>query len=191
MARFSGLTSSTPKNMLLDAGMFFKNYDTSATYSTQMANCLGATEGGGSFSAVPTVRHIAVDGAVGNVKELEVIDEWVVTMTINLKEITAANLKLALGAAEDGSTLTGYGSVIGKTEFAAADYLTNLTWVGRLAGEGTKPAIIMVKNALSMNGLSMTFADKDEATVAVTVTGHYSLSDLDTPPFEIFLPTIT
>ena len=48
----------------------------------------------------------------------------------------------------------------------------------------------MIKNALATNGLTLTVADKAEGVIPVTLTGHYSLSDMETPPFEIYYPNI-
>ena len=64
---FSGFTAGTAKHLQLDAGAFLKNYDpTQDTWETAKATKLiGATSGGGSFSAVPTVRRIEVDGVKG------------------------------------------------------------------------------------------------------------------------------
>lgn len=187
----TGLTSTTPGKLLLDAGAFFKNYDLSKTYEQNSNKLIGATAGGGSFSAVPTVRKIEVDGAKENVKQLQTIDQWVVTMTANVKEITKDSMMLALGASSSSASATnpsGYDKITGNVDFVAADYIGNITWVGRLSGSN-KPVIIVVKNAASLNGLSLTMADKAEATIPITITGHYDLSDLDTPPFEIYYPS--
>lgn len=193
MSVFTGLTSNTPKKLLLDAGAFFKNYDLTKGYDGNAANLIGATQGGGSFSAVPTVRKIEVDGAKENVAQLQSIDGWVVTMTANVKEVTADNMVLALGAAKSeeaaGEGVAGNTRITAKADFEASDYLENITWVGRLSGS-QDPVIIVVKNAVSVNGLSLTMADKAEANIPLTVTGHYSLDDLETPPFEIYYPKV-
>ena len=190
----TGITSNTPKKLLLDAGAFYKNYDLTKGFEENAGTRIGATQGGGSFSAVPTVRKIEVDGAKENVKGLQAIDGWVVTLTANAKEVDADNLALALGAATTASSteagVTGSTKITGNADFADENYLTNITWVGRLSGSDD-PVIIVVKNALSLNGLSMTMADKAEANIPITITGHYSLDDLDTPPFEIHYPTVS
>ena len=190
----TGITSNTAKKLLLDAGAFFKNYNLTKTYDENKTALIGATQGGGSFSAVPTVRKIEVDGAKENVKEFQTIDGWVVTLTANAKEVTADNMALALGATSTASAtetgVTGSTKITGNVDFAPADYLENITWAGRLSGSD-KPVIIVVKNAMSLNGLSMTMADKAEANIPITITGHYSVDDLDTPPFEIYYPTVS
>lgn len=189
MAVITGLNTNTPQNLLLDAGAFFKNYIVGTdTPSTASAKCLGATSGGGSFNAVPSVRTIEVDGGKGNVRDLMGIDSWEVTMVANVKEITKSNIELALGAFEAGtSTDTNYDAIVGKVDFEADDYATNITWIGRIKGK-TNPLIIQILNPISQNGLNLTVEDNNEATVPITLTGTYSLSDLDTPPFIIYYP---
>ena len=193
MSVFSGFTANTPKHLQLDAGAFLKNYDVSKdTWETAKATkLLGATSGGGSFSAVPSIRRIEVDGIKGAAKGMEAIDEWVVTLTANVKEITADAIKLALAAAksEAAAAPANYTKISGKNEIALEDYLDNVTWVGRLSGS-SDPVIIVVKNALCTNGLTISFADKSEGLIPITVTGHYDPSDLGTPPFDIFYPTV-
>lgn len=191
---FTGFSKNTPKHLQLDAGAFLKDYDvTTDTWATaKEAKLLGATVGGGSFSAVPTVRNIEVDGVKGAVKGLTAIDEWVVTLTANVKEITAETLKLALagGVSAEETAPAGYTKITAKGSIEDEDYAENITWVGRLSGS-SDPVIIVVKNALATNGLTISFADKSEGMIPVTVTGHYSLDDLETPPFEIHYPKIS
>ena len=193
---FSGLTANTAKHLQLDAGCFFKNYNLSTdTPSGAVAKIIGATAGGGSFSAVPTIRQIEIDGKKGAVKGFEALDEWVVTMTANVKEITADVLKLALAAAS-GSAYTAsaaaasYTKIVATSSLSDSDYVDNITWIGRVSGSNN-PIIIVIKNALATNGLTLTTADKSEGVIPITLTGHYAISDLETPPFEIYYPTIS
>ena len=194
MTIFSGFTKDTPKHLQMDAGAFLKNYDvTNDTWATaKETKLLGATAGGGSFSAVPTIRRVELDGVKGAVKGTEAIDEWVVTLTANVKEITADAIKLALAAADasDASAPANYTKITARNDIKNADYLDNLTWVGRLSGSND-PVIIVVKNALATNGLTISFADKSEGLIPVTITGHYTADDLETPPFEIYYPNVS
>lgn len=129
--RITGLTTNTPKNLLLDAGAFFLNYDPAKdTPATAQAKLIGATQGGGSFSAVPTVRQHEVDGAPANTKGLETIDGWAVTMVANVKEVTVNSMKIALGAAKVENTTTGgpegYSKITGKAQIEDDDYCDNI-----------------------------------------------------------------
>jgi hypothetical protein len=194
---FSGVSSTTSQKLQLDAGAFLKNYDpTSDTWATaSTTKLLGATAGGGSFAAVPTIRRIEVDGVKGATKGFEALDEWVVTMTANMKELDADVLKMALatGSATDTKspssvTSNNYKKIVASNEIQLSDYVGNITWVGRLSGSAL-PIIIVLKNALCTNGLSLTTQDKAEGIVTLTLTGHYDPSNLDVPPFEIYYPT--
>lgn len=181
------LSTTTPSNLLLGVGAFYKNFtvgtDTPATATSKL---LGATDGGGTVAIVPQVRQVSVDGAPGDVKGLKVIDGYTATMTVNLKEATLNNLELAL-AAYTTASITGGTKVTGRHSVTDGDYITSITWAGTLAGK-SNPVYITFKNVLSVNGLNLSVSDKNEAVIPVTLTAHYALSDLDTPPFEIVFP---
>ncbi len=196
---FSGVTANTPKHLQLDAGAFLKNYDVASDTwaSAKGTKLIGATAGGGSLSAVPTIRRVEVDGVKGATKGFEALDEWVVTMTANVKEITAEALQLALATGTSVATKSpssadsnNYNKITAANELADANYIDNITWIGRLSGSEL-PVIIVMKNALCTNGLTLTTADKAEGVVALTLTGHYDPADLDAVPFEIYYPIIS
>lgn len=189
MRKITGVTAKTPENLLLNAGAFFKNY-IPETDTPEMAKekLIGATQGGGSFSAIPTIRKIGLDGMPNNVKGGDIIDEWVVTMVANTKEVTSDNLQIALG----GTTMSpaappGYEKIIARNSFEDSDYLENITWIGTL-NKTQEPIIIVLKNALSLSGLTLTMTDKNEAIIPITVTGHYDPENIDEAPFEIYYP---
>lgn len=195
---FTGVTANTSKHLQLDAGAFYKNFDVATdTAATASAKLIGATAGGGSFAAVPTIRRIEVDGLKGATKGYEALDEWQVTLTANVKELTVDSMALALATATSTAVKSpsnadsnNYNKIVAANDIADADYLTNVTWIGRLSGSSL-PIIIVVKNALCTNGLTLTTADKSEGVIALTITGHYTVADLETPPFEIYYPIIT
>lgn len=190
---FTGFTQDTAKRLLLDAGAFVKDFEPATdTWDTvKTTKIIGATQGGGSFSAVPTIRRIEIDGVKGAAKGLEALDEWVVTITANVKEVSAEALALALASATNtaAGTPEGYNKIAANNSIELTDYLENITWIGKLSGSD-QPVIILVKNALCTNGLSLTMADKAEGVIALTFTGHYDPSELDSPPFEIYYPEV-
>lgn len=190
---FSGLTAKTAENLLLDAGAFFKNFTVGTdTFDTAVAagKLLGATQGGGNFSAVPTVRKVEIDGVKGTAKGFEVIDEWVVKITANIKEVTVDSIIAALGAATSADGPTGYKKITANNYIQLTDYINNVVWVGKLSKTDT-PVIIVVKNALSLGGLTLNMADKKEGLISTNFVGHYDETDLNTPPFEIYYPDST
>src|SRR5690625_7711013 len=104
---YSGYTDSTAKNLLLDAGVFFIDFDIEHDdFDSAVAEgkLLGARRGGGSFSAVPEIRPIEVDGVHGKAKGLQVIDEWEIKMNANVLEVTLDGLASALTSSEIDNT---------------------------------------------------------------------------------------
>ena len=196
MKVISGYTCETAQNMLLDSGAVFKNFvvetDTFETAVTA-GKLLGATRGGSTFSAVPETRMRVVDGLRGTPKGGIAIDSWAVTLLANFIEVTPETLKAALGAAEITDGSGNYTVIKGRSTPKDSDYYDNITWIGTLNGSD-HPVIIQVYNAMSTTGINMSFADKNEAVVAVTFNATYDTcgtsgsTDLDTPPFAIFYP---
>ena len=187
----SGFTKKTKENLLTGAGAFFKNFKVGVdTLESAIADgkLLGATQGGGEFKAVATIRQIEVDGVAGKAQGLEIIDSWEVSQNMNLLETTEESIKLALGAADIDTTSNGtYNIIKGRSYFVDDDYLDNLTYIGTITGSNT-PVIIQIYNALSTDGLDIKTEDKKEAVLSITVYGHYVEDDLDSPPYAIFYP---
>lgn len=194
MKTYSGYSADTTKSLVLDAGAFFKNFDVKTdTFASakQADKLIGATQGGGEFSAVPELRQIEIDGIKGRAKGLEVIDSWEVYLTANVIEVKLDTIKAALCASETatGSDVpAGYTQIKAKNNIELTDYIDNITWVGTLSGSD-KPVIIQVYNALSNDGLKLTPTDKSEGVITLSFYGHYDDQDLDNPPFAIFYPS--
>lgn len=183
----TGFNASTAKNLLLDAGAVYKNFD-KINYTGTL---IGATQGGNQFRAVPNMRNIPIDGVKSEyVRGLTVIDSWEVSLTTNLLEVTRETLKLALGAIEEASTADGkYYSIKGKQYLYDNDYLDNVAYVGKISGS-KQPVIVIVKNAMNHGGLEISMEDASEGVLPVTLHGHQDSSDLDNPPFEILYPKV-
>jgi len=191
MKTYSGYTAKTADNLLLDAGAFFINFDIEVDdFDSAVAadKLLGATRGGGNFSAVPEMRTIEVDGVKGAAKGLQVIDSWEVKMTASVLEVSKEGLARALTASEtDTTTNLEYDIISAKNHIDITDYIDNITFVGTKSGT-VEPVIIQIYNALNTTGLTLQTQDKGEAVISMEFLGHYDDSDLDSPPFKIFYP---
>lgn len=195
---FNGITETTPGKLQLGAGAYFKNFTVGTdTYATAKSagKCIGATQGGGEFSAVPTVTAVEVDGAGSRVKGLSDIDNWETYIKATLIEVSEDSVLMALGASkiDTTDTTTGYKKIIGKSSLEATDYIDNITWVGCLSGSNT-PVIIQVHNCLNEGGLVLTTADKSQGKITLQAYGYNDVSDYEsdeiTPPFAIYYPTV-
>lgn len=190
---FSGFTDQTAENLLLDAGAFFLNFNVEEdTYDSavEAGKLLGATRGGGEFSAAMTMRQIEIDGVKGRAKGLERNDAWDVSLKANVIELNQAVIEKALGSCTvtTSTSPSGYNKIVGNSDIQLSDYVGNVTWVGKLAKTNT-PVIIQVTNALDTDGLKLTMADKNEAVLPMTFYGHYTQDDLQSAPFAIYYPT--
>ena len=186
---YTGLTTKTKKRLLLGAGAFFKNFLVGTdTYASAVAGgkLLGATQGGGEFSAVATFRQIPVDGAIGDIKDLEDIERWDVTLSATMLEVSKATVQLALGSATI-TTMTGtapYNKIVGNNGLSSGNF-NNITWCGCLLGE-EKPMLIQVDNALCTNGLNLTVQDGEEGKISLEFHGFYDAVDTGAEPVAPF-----
>ena len=191
MKKYSGFTTETAKSLLLNAGAYFKNFDVGTDkFDSAVAagKLIGATKGGGEFSAVPEIRQIEVDGVAGRAKGLETIDSWDIYLKANVLEVKEATIQSGLAASSvDTSTNTDYDIITASNNLEVSDYIDNITWVGTLSGSD-KPVIIQIFNALNTEGLKFSTTDKAEATISLTFYAHYTQDDLDTPTFKIYYP---
>lgn len=191
MKKYSGFTTETAKSLLLNAGAYFKNYDVGTDdFDSAVAagKLIGATKGGGEFSAVPEIRQIEVDGVAGRAKGLETIDSWDIYLKANVLEVKETTIQSGLAASSvDTSTNANYDIITASNNLEVSDYIDNITWVGTLSGSD-KPVIIQIFNALNTEGLKFSTTDKAEATISLTFYAHYTQDDLDTPPFKIYYP---
>lgn len=191
MKKYSGFTTETAKSLLLNAGAYFKNFDVGTDdfdSAVTAGKLIGATKGGGEFSAVPEIRQIEVDGVAGRAKGLETIDSWDIYLKANVLEVKEATIQSGLAASSvDSATNTDYDIITASNNLEVSDYIDNITWVGTLSGSD-KPVIIQIFNALNTEGLKFSTTDKAEATISLTFYAHYTQDDLDTPPFKIYYP---
>lgn len=187
----TGFNKETSKNLQLNAGMFVKNFDPIKD-TIETATILGATQGGGTFTATPELRPIDIDGVRGTAIGMQVLDSWEVKMTTTLKEATAENFKLALasGAIKKADELEKYDTITAKNYIDDSDYIANVCWLGTISGS-SEPIVIQLLNVLNTNGLNFTFEDKGEGSIELELMAHYSPENLDTPPFVIYTPKKT
>lgn len=196
---FNGLTESTPQQIQLDAGAFFKNFDPeNDTYADAKSagKCLGATQGGGTITIKPTFRQISVDGATGRVKGLVDVGTWECSISATLIETTPENLRLGIGVANitESTSPAGYKKISGKSGIEDSDFVDNITWIGKLAGS-EQPLMFVIKNGLNEDGLAYQVQDENEGKISVTFYAYNSLKDfVDAevkPPFDIYVPEVS
>jgi hypothetical protein len=183
------IRTETVKNLILDAGVVY------ADYGKATERILGATQGGNTFVVEREIKEIEVDGAKGKVKDLRRIITENAMLTTNLREMSAANFKLALAGststdvmAADGVTKT-HDSIKSSGDISSSDYLDNVAIVAKVSGSNEN-VIIILDNALADGDFNLALEDKEESTLEVQLSAHYDPADLAKVPYEIRYPVV-
>lgn len=185
----TGFSNGTKDKLLLGAGAIFKNFVVGVdTYDTSKDKIIAATQGGNSFSAVPSTHNIQIDGILGKASDLDVIDYWDVSLEVTFIEASKQVICAALGASTvDTSTNGTYDIIRGDTEFKVSDYFENITYIGTISGS-EEPVIIQVNNCINLGGLTFKTEDGKEGTIGAKFEGRYTTENQTNPPFVIYYP---
>ena len=176
-----GVSTNTPDRILIDAGAIYTGWTSVAAPGT----LLGACKGGSVFELVRPLRVIEPDGAKGPVKGLRRVESVGAKLTVNLLEITEANLLTAIpGSSASAHVITG-------AEIDDDDYISKVALVGTVTGfTGTSdPIIIVLDNCLADGPFALNMNPKDEAVLQMVFTAHYANTDLTTEPYSITYPS--
>lgn len=187
----AGITKETAERLLLDAGAIYKNLEYDEETGEFTGEALGATSGGNEFQVEIEYRDPEIDGKKSRVKGLKFVNTHEAQLVTNLKELTAENIKRAIGPADVDTTDENFDIVTGRTNVETGDYLDNISYVGRLTGSN-KPVVIMLHNALSAEGFTMTSEDNNEAIIPITFHAHADFEDAQEgiTPYSIYYPKI-
>ena len=196
----TGISTNTASHFLLDAGQAYANIDvtlletagtnawTNAITATN-ALSLGATRGGSSFNPGRTLREIPVDGSIGPVKGHIRRQESRPTLTLNLIEITLAQLQRSL-AGQATATAGSFERIVGGP-IAASSYLTNVAIATTFTGNTSLPVVILLRDPIVMEAPEVSFTDEDETVISVTFTGTVLASTPNTEAWAIYHPGVT
>lgn len=191
MARFTKIPTNTFQEIQMNAGIFCEEFNPATGEITGM---LGATTGGGSFSAAPEYSDFGedIDNCPKNTKELKRLDDITCTMSGTFVTLSAASVRRLMGAADIDSQDATH--IVPRRDLDVADF-DDLWWVGDYsdkngATNGGYCAIHLI-NALNTSGFQLQSTDKAKGQFAFEFTGHYSISAQDTVPYEVYLKSGT
>lgn len=177
----TGITANTKTNLSL--GMFVLS--TGYTFGSGPTGILGASAGGGSFSAVPIISTPELNGLHKNTKGFIRIDGWeeVAAKCTNV-ELTEAGILLAVtygsaATANSITTITPAQGLVPDSEYADL-------WISGDLSSG-KLFAIKLTNALNNNGFNISFEDKNNGKYDLDIRANYDVTTLSTPPFTIYL----
>lgn len=191
--KFTQIPTDAFKKLQLNAGILSTDFDP-ATGELTASNIIGATSGGVTFEATPSFSDFGedIDNCPKNMKELKVLDSWDAKMSGSFVTMDTDVAKSVIGAATiatDDQT-----KVVPRNSIDAKDF-KNIWWIGDYSdinedgSSAGKAGFIAIKliNALSTGGFKIKSGDKAKGTFDFEYTGHYSIENIDTVPFEIYI----
>lgn len=193
MAKFTQIPADTFKKLQLNAGLLTTDFDP-ATGELTASNIVGATSGGVAFEATPSFSDFGedIDNCPKNTKELKRLDSWEAKMSGSFVTMDTKAAKSVVGTADIASD--DQTKVVPRNSINTEDF-KDIWWVGDYSDineDGTsagKAGFIAIKliSALSTGGFKIQSGDKAKGTFEFEYTGHYSLENIDTVPFEIYI----
>lgn len=187
--KFTKVKKTTPQELQLNAGIILKEFNPESPVVDSSA-IFAATSGGVSFSdKIEFVDMFEdIDNMPKNTMEGKQIDSREVTLSGTFLTITPAIAK-SLMAAGDISTLDAT-HIIPRDTLTKEDF-ADFWWVGDYSDKnGTTNGgfcAVHIMNALSTDGLNIQSGDKAKGQFSVVYTAHYSIENIDTVPYELFI----
>jgi len=185
--KYTQFPANTFQKLQMNAGIFCRDFDPD---TGEVTGLLGATTGGGQFTASPEFSDFGedIDNVPKNTMELKRQDDVTVTMSTTLVTIDADAAKLLIGAAdidEDDAT-----HIIPRRDLSVDDF-GDLWWVGDYSninnGSDAGFCAVHLRNALSTGGFQIQSTDKGKGNFALELTGHYSMENPDLMPYEVYI----
>lgn len=183
-----GITAETPKNILLGAGTFHKNFKWDSASKKWTGVCIGATSGGGKLSIAGEYLDLDLDGALVLVKGLTVKQGGSAKMEVNVAELTGDNIKMATNFKPGESDAEGYDMFVDNPHIEEGDYTDGFAFVGKTAND-KKDIIVIFESSLCKEAFELE-GKKKEQTVLKLVMEAYAenAGNLDTLPVKIYYP---
>lgn len=208
----SGLRSVTPQNLVLDAGIMYKNINEAmlqnglATAFSLAINPvstwtdpnnvvvtptkLGATRGGTKVKVGITQRQVDFDSKRSSIKgfdRVDMISPSIDTMLLEFGDYLTAETAL-------GSTLvhnwTTYQEVKPSLVVASLDFIGNIAVIAPVSGS-LLPIVVVLRNARVNSPGELDLKDKSEMAYPVSFTGNSLASDQYNISISFYVPATT
>lgn len=187
--KFTKIPLDTFQKLQINAGILTTDF-TPATGTIGEAGLIGATTGGINYIATPTYKDYGedIDNCPKNTKELKKVDSWEAKANGTFVNADTAIAKSLCGAADIDTT--------DAIKITPRNYLKDSDfddiWIvgdySDMNGETNGGFIaIHLLNALSTGGFQMKTADKAKGQFAFEYMAHYSITDQEIVPFEIYI----
>lgn len=185
--KYTQIPSTAFKNIQMNAGILT---DTFNAETGVIGTLIGATSGGINFTATPEYADYAddIDNAPKNMLEMKKLTSWEAKMSGTFVSVTASLAERLVGA---GAIDTEDETHIIPSNDVDKKMFKDIWWVGDYSdvntGDNAGFCAIHLMNALSTGGFQIQSTDNGKGTFSFEFTGHYSMEEQDTVPFEIYI----
>lgn len=190
--KFTTVASDAFQKFQLNAGILLTEFDPTNP-TVDRTKIFMATNGGASFTATHEFIDFAedVDNVPPNTKEMKVLQSTTAVMSGTGKTVDTAVAKRLMAAAD----VDANGKITPRADLKSSDFF-DLWWVGDYSNANVDDATsgatagfvaIHLINALSTGGFSLTPQNNGKADFAFEFTGHYSINDMTTVPYEVYI----
>jgi hypothetical protein len=183
MWRATRISADAAEKMQTNAGVLLNTFDIKNPAEPSDANIVCETTGDFSITCTPNTEDFFanVNNAPINTKEGKRITGWTCGLSITALSITEATLALALGASEKGTD----GGIRGRVQYKLDDF-KSLYWIGDMIDEN-KLFVVAMDNTVSTGGVSFTSTNNGKGGLALTLTPHATVEDMDKVPMAFYI----
>lgn len=183
MWRATRISADAAQKMQTNAGILLNEFDIDNPIEPSDASIVCETTGDFSINCTPNTEDFFanVNNAPINTKEGKRITGWTCGLSITALSITDETLKLALGASEVD---TG-GGIRGRVQYKLEDF-KSLYWIGDMIDD-TKLFVVAMDNTVSTGGVSFTSTNNGKGGLALTLTPHATIDDMDKVPMAFYI----
>lgn len=183
MWKATRISADAAEKMQVNAGLLLNNFDVENPIEPLDENIVCETTGDFSITCTPTTEDFFADvnNAPTNTLEGKQIVGWDCSLGITAISVTEEMLLLALGAADVGED----GGVHPRRTYKAEDF-KSLYWIGDMTDE-SKLFVVVMDNTVSTGGLSFTSTNNGKGGLALTLTPHATIKNIDKVPMGFYI----
>lgn len=185
--KYTQIPSTAFQNIQLNAGIVVDSFNPETGV---IGNIFGATTGGVNFKDNVEYKDFGedIDNCPKNTKELKKLDSHDVKMSGTFVTLDANTGKVLVASADVDEIDPSH--IIPRNDIEQTDFI-DLWWVGDYSDKNTGDSAgfcaIHLMNALNTGGFQIQSTDKAKGQFAFEFTGHYSIENQDTVPYEIYI----
>lgn len=180
MGAYERIPENTFQTLQMNAGILCNEFDPETGI---FADIIAATNSGISIEAIPEYKDFGedVDNCPKNMLELKKIENWECKVSGTYINASAQMIRDLLGSATVSAD--GYHIQL-KNELSPEDF-KDIWFVGDYGNSGY--LAIKLSKAINTKGLTFKSTKDDKGTFEFEYTGHYSVSNQDVVPLEIYI----